>query len=447
MPATTSEIVHLLSRTGTRVDPNRVTQLSTMELVDVVNDLCNFSKNPAFALPDKANYVDNNGVFQGYLWERGVVDQWLDQLGSAPTPLQSKLTLFWHGHFAVSNNKVNDSAMMFQYYKRLATLGGGPFETLCQAIAIDEAMITYLDNRANVVGVAQENFARELMELFVLGVNNGYDQSDVREVARAWTGHSLRWDPDQKTSFYEFYPYQHDTKAKTIFGITKNWDGPQVITEMCSGSRSVNASEHIAAKLWAFFAYEQPDAALVTKLGQSYRSVGLNTIEFLKKMFLLPEFYSDRARQGRVKSPIEWSAMVIAALGLKADQTGVQNELQWTGHEFFYPPNVAGWKLNSVWLNESTFWALDGSVQNAAWHLLGNKDISPPLRATFANIAKMTVPAAVDLVAKAFGLYSLSASTRQALERWLTQHRAAGLWNEADSLIRLVAMSTEARLA
>ncbi len=447
MPATTSEIIHLLSRTGTRVDPKRVAQLSGMELVDVVNDVCNFTKNPPFALPDKANYLDSNGVFQGYLWERGVVDQWLDQLGSAPTPLQSKLTLFWHGHFAVSNNKVNDTGLMFQYYKRLATLGGGPFETLCQAIAIDESMITYLDNRANVVGVAQENFARELMELFVLGVNNGYDQSDVREVARAWTGHSLRWDSALQTSFYAFYADQHDTKPKTIFGITKNWDGPEVITEMCRGSRSTQASEHIAAKLWAFFAYEQPDAALVTALGQDYRAVGLNTIEFLKRMFLRTEFYSDRARQGRVKSPIEWTAMVIAALGLKASETDVQSELQWTGHEFFYPPNVAGWKLNNVWLNESTFWALDGSVQNASYHLLGNKNITPALRATFANIPKMTVPAAVDLVANAFGLTSLSASTRQGLERWLTQHRTAGLWAEAENLIRLVAMSTEARLA
>ncbi len=448
MPSSTSQIVHLLSRTGTRIDPVRVTRLVALELTDAVNDVCDFTKNPPFALPERSAFVGASGTLDAWRWGEAARSQWFDRLATLPNPLEAKLTLFWHSHFAVSQQKVDNMVMMAEYYRKLATLGSGPFEALCQAIAIDEAMLVYLDNRANVVGVPQENFARELMELFVLGANRGYTQSDVREAARAWTGYGLRWESSNNTLAYEFRPTAHDGGSKTIFGIARNWTGPELITEMCSGVRARVTAEHLATELWEFFAYQNPEPALVASLADEYVSTGLNTLNFLKRMFLRPEFYSDRAIQGRVKTPVEWCAMVLAATGMNATDAEAANHAGWAGHDLFYPPSVAGWKLNNVWLNEAAFWALDASVKTVAYRLMSYDQINPPLRSKFAVIPTLAVPAAVELVTSAFGLISISASTRQALERWLTEYRASGVnWGEAASLIRLVALSTEARLA
>jgi Protein of unknown function (DUF1800) len=448
MPSSTSQVVHLLSRTGTRIDPARVALLVALDLVDAVNDVCDFTKNPPFALPDKNASSGAGGGFDGWRWGEATRNQWIDRLATLPNPLEAKLTLFWHSHFAVSQQKVDNMVLMAEYYRKLATLGSGPFEALCQAIALDEAMLVYLDNRANVVGVPQENFARELMELFVLGANRGYTQSDVREAARAWTGFGLRWEPSDNTLAYEFRASAHDAGAKTIFGITKNWTGPELITEMCSGVRARVAAEHLATKLWEFFAYQHPEPTLVAALADEYLGAGLNTLAFLKRMFVRPEFYSDRALQGRVKTPVEWCAMVLAATGMTATDAEAANHAGWAGHDLFYPPSVAGWKLNNVWLNEAAFWALDASAKTVAYRLMSYDKINPPLRSKFAVIPTLAVPAAVDLVTSAFGLINVSASTRQALERWLTAYRASGVnWGEAASLIRLVALSTEARLA
>jgi uncharacterized protein (DUF1800 family) len=448
MPSSTSQVVHLLSRTGIRIDPERVAHLVTLELAEAVNEVCDFTKNPPFALPDQSAYKGASGGLDAWRWGEAARTQWFDRLATLPNPLEAKLTLFWHSHFAVSQQKVDNMAQMAEYYRKLATLGSGPFEVLCQAVAIDEALLVYLDNRANVVGVPQENFARELMELFVLGANKGYTQSDVREAARAWTGFGLRYESSNNTLAYEFRPSAHDAGMKTIFGITKNWTGPQVITEMCSGVRVRETAQHLAAKLWEFFAYEQPEPALVAALGDEYASTGLNTLNFLKRMFLRPEFYSDRAIQGRVKTPVEWCAMVLAATGMNATDAEAANHAGWAGHDLFYPPSVAGWKLNNVWLNEAEFWALDAAAKTITYRLMSYEKINPPLRSKFAAVPTLSVPAAVDLVTSAFGLINLSASTRQALERWLAEYRALGVnWGEAASLIRLVSLSTEARLA
>jgi uncharacterized protein (DUF1800 family) len=445
MPATTAQIVHLLNRVGTRVDPTRVASLTGLELVDIVNDVCDLSKNPPLYIPTVAEYTDAQGNVMAVERAWSIIDDWMDRLATLPNALEAKLTLFWHSHFAVSDQKVANLPHTVNYYVTLAKLGAGSFEALCQAVAMEPAMLVYLDNRTNVALAPQENFARELMELFVLGLNNGYTQNDVREVARAWTGYAI--DQVGTTEFSAFLSGFHDSGNKTIFGITKKWKGPEVITEMCTGSRKQQAAEHLASKLWSFFAYESPESSLVSALAAEYLAVGLNTIEFLKKMFLRPEFYSARAVQGRNKSPVEWCAMLLAATGMKAKDTQIRDQAGFAGQHLFYPPNVAGWKLNDVWLNEAEFWALDTAAKDVAYRLLSADYVTPATRTTFAALTNLSVSESVDFVAKQFGLMTLSAVTRQALERWLTQYRANGWDGEVSSLIRLVALSIEARLS
>jgi uncharacterized protein (DUF1800 family) len=437
MPASTQQIAHLLRRTGVRVNMTRLAELQQLELSAAVDAVCDFSVNPALVLP-----AQTDGDWK---WGEAVRNQYFDRLANLPNPLEAKLVLFWHGHFATALGKVGNYPLMVRQYQTIARLAAGNFENLAQAIALDPAMMLYLDNNSNTKRSPNENFARELMELFTLGVNRGYTQSDVREAARAWTGFGVRW-PDNAPPEYEFHPTQHDTGIKTLFGITKAWTGPQMITEMCVGSRQRFTAEFLVGKLWAFFAYENPDASLIASLADDYVAEGLHTLNFLRRMFKRAEFYSDRALQGRVKSPIEWGAWLIGSAGITAADVNMGYQTTTAGHEFFNPPNVAGWKNNRVWMNETVVWVMDSIASYVAWRAVEDKDLNPASRQFFASLPAMTPVAAVSAVEQQFGLF-LSASSRQAIETWLTNLREQNGWGQVPTLVRLMAMTTEARLA
>jgi uncharacterized protein (DUF1800 family) len=437
MPATTEQLTHLLRRTGVRVNKQRLAELQTMEIAQAVDSVCDFSVNPPLVIPPVTAGAE-------WDWGNGVRNNFFDRLANLPNPLEAKLVLFWHGHFATGLGKVGSFMAMVDQYKTIAGLASGPVETLAQAVALDPAMVVYLDNSMNSNGSPNENFARELMELFLLGVNRGYTQNDVREAARAWTGYGIGW--NNSGFFYEYHADQHDNGSKTLFGITKAWTGPQMITEICAGSRRRMCAEYLAAKLWSFFAYEKPDASLVSSLADDFESVGLHTLQFLRLMFKRAEFYSDRSVQGRVKSPIEWGAFVIGSLGLAGSDLNMGYETATAGQEFFNPPNVAGWKNNKVWMNSTVFWAMDGIASWASWRAAADTKLNPASRAVLAQVPSMTPSAAVTAVADLFGL-TLSATTRQALENWLTTVRAKNGWGQDNTLARLMSMTTEARLA
>jgi uncharacterized protein (DUF1800 family) len=436
MPATPEQIAHLLRRTGVRVRTDRLNELVQLELSQAVDAVCDFSVNPALTIAPMTG--------DEWAWGNTIRNQWFDRLATLPNPLEAKLVLFWHGHFATALGKVGSFKLMIDQYRTISQLAAGPFEALAQAIAIDPAMLLYLDNYANNRWSPNENFARELLELFTLGVNRGYTQTDVVEVARAWTGYGLTWDDNGPS--YSFQSVNHDTGNKTIFGITQAWNGPQVITAICTGVRRRQCAEFLATKLWSFFAYENPSSSLVSSLADDMEAVGLHTLNFLRLMFKRTEFYSPQAMQGRVKSPIEWAAALVGSLGLAADDIGLGYETATAGHEFLNPPNVAGWKVNSVWINETVTWALDGIARWGSYRAVDDSAVNPSSRALLSQVPTMTPSQAVTAVANLFGL-TLSATSRTALETWLTTLRSQNGWAQGRSLARLMSMTTEARLS
>lgn len=435
MPATPDQIKHLLSRTGVRVVASRLAQLTQVELAQAVDMVCDFSANPALVVPPVPSSNDT-------AWMRGVRNDWMDRLANLPNPLHAKLVLFWHGHFANSNGKVGSAPFMVQQYQTISQYADGPFESLAQALALDPAMLVYLDNRSNVRRSPNENFARELLELFTLGDGRGYTEQDVVEVARAWTGYGLNSD----STTFAFNAGNHDTGNKTIFGITRAWRGPEVITEICAGTRRRTCAEYLARKLWEFFAYENSDASLLSSLADDMEAEGMHTLNFLRRMFKRVEFYSPQSMQGRVKSPMEWVASVIGSVGLGAASIDAASATITAGHEFFYPPGVDGWKLNEVWINETTTWALDRFARATAYNAGDNPNLAPTARALLQSVPTLSVTAAVTAVADLFGL-TLSAGTRQALEVWLTGMRGQNRPRQGGQLVRLMSMTTEARLA
>ncbi len=352
---------------------------------------------------------------------------WLDRMAGVPRPLQEKLTLFWHGHFATSQDKVNSARDMYDQNHLFRTDGLGSFENLVQKMSQQVAMLIYLDNDPNEKGSPNENFARELMELFTLGVNQ-YTQDDVVAGARAWTGHNVDYGANPRV--YRFYPDRHDNDPKTFMGTTQNWDGPQIITRILTvePQRSI-AARFIAKKLWTFFAFSNPSAAILDQLTTAFVGSNLDVATLLRTIFLHSEFYSVQARQGLVRSPVEWVVACLKALGFTAADRNPQWWMDQMGQQLFYPPNVAGWKNNAYWVNSTALWARADFARNLTWKADQAGFLAEVMQRDVSNQHVLSSAAAIDLAYSRFGLDpaagSVSPYLRGVLVNWLDGQRAA----------------------
>ena len=271
---------------------------------------------------------------------------WANRMLATPRPLEEKLTLFWHGHFATGENKVRDYRMMLRQNEMLRARASGRFRDLLVGILKDPAMLVYLDNGENVKTHPNENFGRELLELFTMGVGN-YTERDVREAARAFTG----WTND--VLVFKFDKDQHDFGQKTFLGRTGAFDGEDILDTILA--QPVTA-EFIAAKVYRFFVREEIDASLKAELGKTYRDSGYEMKPLLKRIFLSKDFYSPPASATQIKSPVHlvvstYKKMSLAEVPTIPDFGRMTASL---GQSLFEPPNVAGWAGGRTWITPST---------------------------------------------------------------------------------------------
>src|SRR5262245_58203661 len=220
---------------------------------------------------------------------------WANRMLVTKRPLEEKLTLFWHGHFATGENKVRDYRMMLRQNEMFRAHASGPFRDLLVGILKDPAMLVYLDNGENIKKHPNENFGRELLELFTMGVGN-YNERDVREAARAFTG----WTNDVLA--FKFDAAQHDTGTKTFLGRTGPFDGEDIVDAILA--QPVTA-EFMTAKLYRFFVRDEIDGAVRTELARTYRDGGYRMKPLLKRIFLSKDFYSAPAVGTQIKSPVQ----------------------------------------------------------------------------------------------------------------------------------------------
>ena len=308
--------------------------------------------------------VDNEGV-SGWQRYSDLCNWWYTRMATTTTPLVEKMTLFWHGHFTSSQPQVGNLRWMYDQNALFRSQGLGDVHRLTQGMAIQPAMLTYLQNRTNVKGGAQNNFARELMELFTMGPGN-YSESDVMEVGRAWTGHTV----NDATKTYQFVPGSHDEGSKKIFGITKNWNGPDVIDEIFTNPTKQRAvARLIVKKLWTFFAYPNPDDVIVTTLVTTLIDNRFNIASVLRSMFLSDDFYSQRAMQALVRTPTEFVVAVMRGTGISAADLHPEWYSLTMGQALFQPPNVAGWGSGQDWLTSSTMSGRALLAERAHWSL------------------------------------------------------------------------------
>lgn len=271
---------------------------------------------------------------------------WAYRMLSTPAQLLEKLTLFWHGHFATSAEKVEDAELMYAQNQLLRRHAAGSFARLLLDISRDPAMLIYLDSATNRKAHPNENFAREIMELFCLGEGN-YTEADIRELARCFTG----WEVRRKK--FRFNRYQHDTGEKTILGQSGKFggeDGVRIVTEQPS------APEFIATRLVRFFVMDEPaaDARLIAPLARQLREQQLDVRSTVRRILTSNLFYSAQARARKVRSPVELALGFLRALGGSTNSFELAESLQQTGQALFYPPSVKGWDGGRTWINSST---------------------------------------------------------------------------------------------
>lgn len=271
---------------------------------------------------------------------------WANRMLVTPRPLEEKLTLFWHGHFATGQNKVRDYRMMLQQNLMLRTNASGNLRALLVGILKDPGMLVYLDNGENIKSHPNENFGRELLELFTMGVGN-YTEKDVREAARAFTG----WTNDVLA--YKFDAEQHDTGQKTFLGRTGALNGEDIIDTILAQPVT---GEFVAGKLYRYFVREDISNEVKADLGRSFRASGYQIKPLMRRMLLSKDFYSTPSVATQIKSPVHLVVSTYRKMGLREVPT-IPDFGRMTGslgQTLFEPPNVAGWAGGRTWITPAT---------------------------------------------------------------------------------------------
>jgi uncharacterized protein (DUF1800 family) len=271
---------------------------------------------------------------------------WANRMLTTTRPLEEKLTLFWHGHFATGDAKVRDYRMMLRQNEMLRAHASGRLRELLVGILEDPAMLVYLDNGENVKKHPNENFGRELLELFTMGVGN-YTERDVREAARAFTG----WTNDVLA--FKFDRDQHDFGDKTFLGRTAPLDGTDVIDTILNQRVT---GEFVAAKIYRYFVREDISPSVKAELGRGFQGSRYQVKFLLKRIFLSRDFYSPASVATQIKSPIVLVVSTYRKMGLRELPTipDFGRLTAGLGQALFDPPNVAGWAGGRTWITPAT---------------------------------------------------------------------------------------------
>ena len=267
---------------------------------------------------------------------------WANRMLTSPRPLQEKMALFWHGHFATTEEKVRDYRKMLQQLELFEAEGLGNFRTLVVGVAQDPAMLAFLDAGVNVKGAPNENFAREIMELFTMGVGN-YSEHDIREAARAFTGWNF------EGTVFKVNAAQHDDAEKEVLGHRGTFDGVDVIDVILDHPAT---PQFLAAKLYRFMVREDLDPALRAELGRRLKAGNYDIAPFLEMLLLSKDFYAPESVATRIKGPVDLVVSTYRKLGLEQvpgvpDFNDITGSL---GQRLLYPPTVAGWAQGRSWI-------------------------------------------------------------------------------------------------
>jgi len=284
--------------------------------------------------------VDREEILNLRVW-------WLNLMRYTGAPLVEKATLFWHGHFATSNIKVKDSFAMWQQNETLRRHALGKFPAMLKEISRDPAMIKWLDLNQSRKGHPNENFAREVMELFSLSEGH-YTEKDIQEAARAFTGYRI----DGNTGAFKILQRDFDPGEKTFFGKSGNYTGDDIIDMIVALPQ---CARFIGRKLWTFFVAEDPKEETVSAVADLLLGNGYDIGATLEVIFRSETFYSSKVMHHQIKSPVQWMIQTTKILEIPLPNTlALENSLSLLGQVLFAPPNVKGWDGGRSWISASS---------------------------------------------------------------------------------------------
>lgn len=367
-PWNRAKAAHLLNRGGFGGTPEEVARLASMRIEAAVEDLLTYEQVPDADVPSvdfseiREMYAELLRLRRGRAGEdslRRLAQQinranilkfqelrttWLRRMVRTKRPLREKMVLFWHGHLVsgLPETRVAEHmAMQLDLFRSLAT---GNFKKLVLAISRDPAMLSYLDNNSNRKGKPNENYARELMEMFTMGLGN-YTEQDVKEAARAFTGWTFVGNE------FAFQRNQHDDGVKTFLGRTGNWDGTDIIDIIFDQPATARL---LPRMLWEFLAYLDPEEPLAEELGSTFRRSNWEVKPLLRTIFLSEAFYSEKALRSQIKSPVQLVVGAVRMTGADLPEEALTRAMDLMGQMLLYPPNVGGWPKGQGWVNTAS---------------------------------------------------------------------------------------------
>jgi uncharacterized protein (DUF1800 family) len=386
----------------------------------------------------------------------GLQRWFLHRMVHTARPLEEKMTYFWNQLFTTSFAKVGDATLMLNQNKTQRTLAVARFDDLVLAMTKDPAMLIWLDNATSTRNRPNENYARELMELFTLGEGRGYTENDVKEVARALTGWTITRTPGAPASQYTFFfnSNQHDFGMKTVLGQTGPFDGGEVIDIILRFSdASGNVSgRFLGEQLWTFFAYPDPPAWIVEQLRDVYVGSNHSIRAMLHYLFHMEEFYEGHTRRRIVRSPVEYMASALKLLQATSDFSTPANSLNAMGQFLFYPEDAKGWEGGLRWVNTGTVFARASFANTLATNRgTGGTRFSPT--ALVAGAPLDTAMDVVHVVAERLGLSEAASPSKAVWERYVSarddgtrgtwQNTPANLDKKVRGLVHLILTSPE----
>lgn len=340
---------------------------------------------------------------------------WVVRMLNTPHPLQEKLTLFWHNHFATSNKKVQNARFMLGQYELMRRHALGNFAELLREMSRDPAMLIWLDGKDSKKGNPNENYGRELMELFSLGIGH-YTEKDIREAARAFTG----WELQNNEAC--FNKAQHDDEEKTVLGRTGKFQADDIV-KICLDQPC--AAPFIVAKLYRFLISESssPPPALVAPLADKFHRSGYDFAALVRTMLSSNLFFSATAYRARIKSPVDFVLGMVRGLEGQPNASTIALSLDQLGQSLFNPPTVKGWDGGRAWLNGQTLLFR----QNLAHALTSTEDTRFGSRTDPAGLVKKygkeRDAEQLDLFVKLFLQDDLPAPSQERLGDYLDQSR------------------------
>ena len=351
---------HLLARTGFGADLASLQELAGLSRKGAVKKLLEgISTTGSTALPEwtsepirtqrRGMSEEERREFRKLRNQRGadVKAWWLGEMVATDSPLTERLTLFWHNHFTTSIRKVRSPRLVLWQNQLLRKHAAGNFRTFLHEVSQDPAMILYLDTQQNNKRKPNENYAREVMELFTLGEGN-YTEEDIKEAARAFTG----WKINRRTGKFQRNRRQHDNGEKTFFGKIGNFDGHDILDIILEKPR---VAVHLTEKLWREFISETPDATEVQRLAGIFRDADYELKPLLSALFNSPHFWDPANRARLVKSPVELVVEVVRVFDLTVgNPRSLAQVTRALGQDVCAPPNVKGWPGGTTWISSST---------------------------------------------------------------------------------------------